>query len=118
MRLSEKQRIFTENIGKLIAFAYCNNIGLTFGHAWRSIEEQRRLVAEGKSQTLASNHLNRLAVDFNVFKDGKLTWDWEGVKLLGDYWVGLHPNNRWGGDFNRNGKKDGFIDSPHFEMQP
>lgn len=118
MKLSEKQQIFTQNIGKLIEFARCNNIGLTFGHAWRSNEEQLRLVQEGKSQTMNSNHLNRLAVDFNVFIKGKLTWKWEDIKPLGDYWETLHPLNRWGGDWNKNNKKDGFIDSPHFEMQP
>ena len=26
-------------------------------------------------------------------------------------------DNRWGGDFNKNGVEDGFIDTPHFEMQ-
>jgi hypothetical protein len=34
---------------------------------------------------------------------------------LGDYWESLDENNRWGGDFNGNDKKDGFIDAPHFE---
>ncbi|HET8885245.1 MAG TPA: M15 family metallopeptidase [Salinimicrobium sp.] len=117
MTLSEKQRIFTRNIAKLIEYAYCNNIELTFGHAWRSEEEQRRLVNEGKSQTMNSNHLNRLAVDFNVFVDGELTWKWEDIKPLGDYWETLNDKNRWGGDWNNNEIKDGFIDSPHFEMQ-
>lgn len=118
MKLSEKQRIFTQNIGCLIQYAYQKGYGLTFGHAWRSPEEQRRLVNEGKSQTMNSNHLNRLSVDFNVFKDGELTWAWNDIKPLGDYWESLHPKNRWGGDWNNNEIKDGFIDSPHFEMQP
>jgi len=115
--LSARQRIFTENIGKLITWAYQNGYSLTFGHAWRSIEEQRRLVNGGKSQTMNSKHLDRLAVDFNVFKNGTLTWKWNDIKPLGDYWVSLHTKNRWGGDWNKNGIKDGFIDSPHFEMQ-
>lgn len=116
MSLSSKQRIFTENIGKLIEWAYENNYALTFGHAWRSPEEQRRLVNEGKSQTMKSKHLDRLAVDFNVFLCGELTWKWEDIKPLGDYWESLDNRNRWGGDWNKNDKKDGFIDSPHFEM--
>lgn len=115
--LSGRQRIFTENIGKLIMWAYQNGYSLTFGHAWRGIEEQRRLVNGGKSQTMNSKHLDRLAVDFNIFKNGTLTWNWNDIKPLGDHWVSLNPKNRWGGDWNKNGKKDGFIDSPHFEMQ-
>lgn len=117
MSLSKKQGVFTQNIGKLIDWAYCNEYYLTFGHAWRSTEEQKRLVSEGKSKTMNSNHLSRLAVDFNVFINGKLTWDWHKIKPLGDYWESLHPKNRWGGDWNKNDKKDGFIDSPHFEME-
>lgn len=117
MKLSQKQRIFTRNIACLIEYAYFIDIELTFGHAWRSLEEQKRLKAEGKSKTLNSKHLDRLAVDFNFFINGKLTYDFHKVKVLGDYWVSLHPDNRWGGDWNKNGKPDGFLDTPHFEMQ-
>jgi hypothetical protein len=114
MKLSEKQQIFTYNIACLIHHAFdVHNIKLTFGHAWRSLEEQKRLKAEGKSQTLNSRHLDRLAVDFNFFVDGKLTYDFDKIKPLGDYWESLHDKNRWGGDFNGNDKKDGFVDVPH-----
>lgn len=119
MKLSEKQRIFTYNIACLIHFAYDQlGIELTFGEAYRTKEQQKIYVEQGKSQTTNSNHLNRLAVDFNFFVNGKLTYDWEVVKPLGDYWESLHPKNRWGGDWNKNGIKDGFIDTPHFEMKP
>ncbi|NRA92176.1 MAG: M15 family metallopeptidase [Psychroserpens sp.] len=117
MKLSQKQRIFTRNIGCLIEYSYHIDIELTFGHAWRSLEEQKRLKKEGKSKTLKSKHLDRLAVDFNFFINGKLTYDYHKIKPLGDYWESLHPDNRWGGDWNKNNKKDGFIDTPHFEMQ-
>jgi len=117
MKLSQRQRIFTKNIGLLIEFAYAIDIELTFGHAWRSLEEQKRLKSEGKSQTLNSKHLNRLAVDFNFFINGKLTYDFHKIKVLGDFWESLNSRNRWGGDFNGNDKPDGFIDTPHFEMK-
>ena len=116
MKLSTQQQLFTSNIGRLIAYADSLGYGLTFGHAWRSLNDQARLVREGKSKTMESNHLSRLAVDFNVFIDGELTYDWQKIKRLGDYWESLHPKNRWGGDWNRNDLKDGFIDTPHFEM--
>lgn len=116
MTLSQYQRIFTLNICKLIAFAYAKELELTFGEAFRTNEQQLIYVQTGKSQTMSSLHLKRLAVDFNIFKDNKLTWDWETYKVLGDFWETLHPQNRWGGDWNKNDKKDGFIDVPHFEM--
>lgn len=116
MRLSEHQRIFTRNIAKLIVYAYQQGLELTFGEAYRTNEQQLIYVQSGKSQTMNSNHLRRLAVDFNVFENGNLTYKWETVKILGDYWESLHPKNRWGGDWNKDDKKNGFIDTPHFEM--
>ena len=116
MKLSETQQIFTRNIAKLIKYANLMGFGLTFGHAWRSPEEQERLYYSGLSKTLDSQHLKRLAVDFNVFLAGRLCLDWQSIKILGDYWESLHPNNRWGGDWNNNEMQDGFIDCPHFEM--
>lgn len=116
MTLSQHQRIFTLNVAKLIVFAYSKGIELTFGEAYRTNEQQLIYVQTGKSKTMNSNHLRRLAVDFNFFKNGNLTYDWDDVKIIGDYWETLHPLNRWGGDWNKNDKKDGFIDNPHFEM--
>lgn len=116
MRLSEYQRIFTLNVSKLIAFAYSKNIELTFGEAYRTREQQLIYVQSGKSKTMNSKHLKRLAVDFNFFKNGNLTYKWEDIKEIGNYWESLHSRNRWGGDWNNNEKKDGFIDTPHFEM--
>lgn len=110
MRLSQRQQIFTENIGKLIAYAYSSGIRLTFGHAWRSLEDQKRLVADGKSKTLKSKHLSRLAVDFNFFINGKLTYKRHELQVLGDYWESLHPDNTWGGNWAE------FVDTPHFQM--
>ena len=116
MKLSATQQLFTLNIAKLIKYAHLMGFGLTFGHAWRSPEEQERLFHAGHSRTLDSQHQNRLAVDFKVFLNGRLCLDWQTIKILGDYWESLHPHNRWGGDWNGNGVKDGFIDCPHFEM--
>ena len=107
MKLSEKQRVFTQMVGRLINFAYANGVELTFGHAWRSNEEQVRLHKLGLSKTLRSKHNSKLAVDFNVFVDGRYTTKREHYEPLGEYWKLL--GGRWGGDFV------GFEDSGHFE---
>lgn len=134
MRLSQKQIIFSKNVASLIVYADLLCIDLTFGDAYRSQSQVFlnyfgykltrggilgvKLVKSRKlSKTLRSLHSKRLAVDFNFFIDGRLTYDFEEIKELGKFWVSLHPKNRWGGDFNKNGKKDGFVDVPHFEMQ-
>lgn len=116
MSLSKQQRIFALNVAKLIAKAYDMGLELTFGEAFRTNEQQLIYVQSGKSKTMNSNHLRRLAVDFNFFKNGNLTYDWNDIKPLGDFWESLHTSNRWGGDWNKNDIKDGFIDTPHFEM--
>ena len=111
MKLSEKQIIFSKNIASLIVYADLIGIQLTFGHAWRDFETQRRMVATGKSKTLKSNHLKRLAVDFNFFINGRVTYDKNKLSDLGRFWESLHEFNRWGGNFKN------FLDVPHFEMQ-
>ncbi len=111
MRLSEHQQEFTRDIANLIDFAYCLGIGLTFGGAYRTIEQQKIYFESGESKTMNSNHLKRLAVDFNFFINGKLTYDKEKIKPLGDYWENLSTFNRWGGYFKSYKKGD----TPHFE---
>lgn len=110
MKLSEYQRIFTKNIGCLIECAYNNDIELTFGDAYRPIELQEIYMSKGLTKTMNSKHLKRLAVDFNFFINGRLTYDKHKLAILGNYWESLHPKNRWGGNFKS------FTDTPHFEM--
>lgn len=135
MKLSRKQREFTYHIGCLIHYSYdiCG-IELTLGEAHRTYsqvllnyfgyEVQRggvlgiKLVKARKlSRTLRSKHQDRLAVDFNYFIQDKLTYDFSKIKILGDYWESLHPDNVWGGDFNKDGIANGFVDTPHFERR-
>jgi peptidoglycan L-alanyl-D-glutamate endopeptidase CwlK len=110
MKLSKHQQIFTTNIARLIVFANTQDIELTFGEAFRTEYQQEEHVRQGKSKTMNSNHLRRLAVDFNFFINGELTYDRDTLEVLGEYWELLDKNNRWGGNFTH------FIDTPHFEM--
>ena len=110
MKLSHKQIIFSLNIADLIIYANSLGIGLTFGDAYRHPYLQEYYLRTGKSKTSKSKHLKRLAVDFNHFIDGNLTYDKKKTQILGDYWESLHPSNRWGGNFKS------FIDTPHYEM--
>ena len=128
MKLSEKQQIFTKNVASLIVYADLLGIGLTFGEAYRTQSQVIlnffgykvvkggllgiKLVKIRKlSNTLNSYHLKRLAVDFNFFINGKLTYEKEKLKELGQFWESLHEDNKWGGNFIS------FVDTPHFEMK-
>ncbi len=110
MSLSRKQSVFTQNIALLILRAYGMGINLTFGEAFRTEYQQSEYVRTGKSHTMNSNHLKRLAVDFNFFIHDQLVYHHPDITELGKYWESLDPLNRWGGNFK------GFYDAPHFEM--
>ena len=109
MKLSKHQQIFTTNIARLIVFANTQDIELTFGEAFRTEYQQEEHVRQGKSKTMNSNHLRRLAVDFNFLINGELTYDKDTLEVLGEYWELIDDKNRWGGNFPSK-------DTPHFEM--
>lgn len=98
MTLRETQSLFARLVASLIVFAYAQGYELTFGEAWRSPEEAKRLAMLGKG-TLDSLHRDRLALDLNLFKDGKWLKTTAAHRPLGEFWESLHPLCRWGGRF-------------------
>lgn len=97
MTLGEKQRKFTSMIAKLITFAYANGYELTFGDAFRDPRVHGDLGTKLGYGAAKSVHKLRLAVDFNLFKDGKLLQTTPDHKQLGEYWESL--GGAWGGRF-------------------
>lgn len=81
----------------------------------RSKEEQKTLVALGKSGTMHSKHLTGHAVDIMAYDDrGKGTWDRDFYEAIASAVMRaaaeLRIDTRWGGGFT------GFYDGPHFEL--
>ena len=107
-KLLKKQMKFTQNVAKLIQFANKKGYELTFGETFRTLYQQYEYIRQGKSWTTKSQHLKRLAVDFNLFKNGEFMTNSKSYRVLGRYWEGLNKYNVWGGRF-----KDGN----HFEMR-
>lgn len=101
VRLSEKQRIFTQMVGLLINWAFQHGYELTFGETWRTKEQAEWYAAKGIG-TLNSPHCDRLAVDFNLFIEGVYQTKTEAYEPLGKYWKSI--GGKWGGDFK---KRDG-----------
>lgn len=92
MTLREKQSKFTIMIAMLILFAEESGYELTFGDAYRDPR-----VLYGHKNSL---HRYRLAVDLNLFKDGKwLTTD-EDHAFLHDCWDTMGGAERIKGDGN------------------
>ena len=109
MSLIDDQWAFLKDLAKLIAFAEGQGMILTGGELWRTKEQQDIYLSKGLSKTKNSKHLVRCAVDLNLIVNGQLASTREEYKLLGTFWEGLSPLNRWGGNFIS------FTDAPHFE---
>jgi peptidoglycan LD-endopeptidase CwlK len=108
----------------------------------RTIEEQRELVAKGASQTMASKHLEGLAVDLMAYIGSRGSWELNLYDDIADAMrEGAERANvpiRWGAAWHINDIRDWkgtmeeamneyidlrrkqgrrpFIDAPHFEV--
>ena len=118
MGLRDEQMAFVKDTVKLLIQAEVLGYEVTFGEVQRTVEMQQLYVKAGRSKTMNSQHLKKLAIDLNLFRNGKLCTRDE-IKPLGDYWESLHPQNRWGGNWRGlvDAGKSRFVDAPHFERQ-
>lgn len=96
--LVTKQAVFAQMIARLILHADLLGFEVTFGDAYRPPD-----ASWGHPD---SCHKLRLAVDFNLFIDGKYQTTTEAYKPLGEYWERL--GGSWGGRFE---------DGNHFSLE-
>jgi hypothetical protein len=95
--LVQKQNRFTGMIAKLIQKAQNMGYMLTFGEAWRT-PEQAKLNAKSGIGIKDSLHIQRLAVDFNLYtKEGTWLKNSSDHAPLGVYWESI--GGAWGGRF-------------------
>ena len=87
-RVREQQSKFALMVAELIIWAYEQGYNITFGDAFAK---------DGHSKN--SFHYKRLAVDLNLFKDGKYLSDTEDHRPLGEKWIEM--GGTWGGNFKR-----------------
>lgn len=116
MSLLRDQSSFLLHVAELIRKASELGFLVSGGELYRTPEQQALHVKNGRSKTMNSQHLKRLAVDLNFFREQangeyKLTYEVAELQALGNYWESLDPANRWGGNWNS------FKDAPHFERR-
>lgn len=109
--LNDQQFEFLKDIAKLINASVEFGYKITGGELKRTEYQQKHYVDIGLSLTMESDHLIAMALDLNVFyRDDTdkwiLTYDYDKIKPLGDFWKSLNPLNYWGGDFKSFKKKD------------
>lgn len=105
MTLGEKQRLFMKLLGQFLVWIYQQpGYAVTGGELLRSKEQA---IANSVSGAGIANslHLEKLAVDLQLFVNGVYQTDTSAYQSLGDYWKTLDPLCRWGGDFTT--RKDG-----------
>lgn len=108
LTLRQKQSIFVRSVCRLIARAEELGYELTFGEAYRSPEEAKRLAALGTGIS-ASLHTKRLAIDLNLFRNGAYLSSTKAHEPLGVFWESLSSGEiicAWGGRFEGR-RKDG-----------
>jgi hypothetical protein len=108
--LSTAQRKFTRLLAQLVTWAYQHGYELTLGDAYRSAEEAKRLADLGLG-IIDSPHRRRLAVDLNLFVNGRYMSDTKDHEPLGVYWESLDPSCVWGGRFKSR------PDGNHYEVK-
>jgi len=96
--LREKQSKFALMASRLIMKAFEMGYEVTFGHAYRCAD-----CPVGHKRSL---HKKRLAIDLNLFENGKYCRTHEAYQELGKWWKKL--GGSWGGDFD---------DPSHFSLE-
>jgi len=100
MKLGDLQKAFAKEIPRLIDKAYELGYEVTLGDAYRDPRSHGKLGERIAYGAKFSCHKMRLAIDLNLFKDGKYLTATDDHKLLGEWWEAQAPENCWGGRFN------------------
>lgn len=109
MSLVGEQALFLLDACTLIQWCTEQGWVVTGGELLRPVEMQEIYVKSGRSKTMDSKHIQKLAIDLNFFKDGAYVCDKPSLQKTGDYWESLNPKNSWGGNWNS------FKDCPHYQ---
>jgi hypothetical protein len=110
LSLGEKQRLFAKLVGQLIDHIYSIGYEVTIGEALRT-PEQAAINAKSGAGISNSNHIIKLAIDLNLFKNGIWLKKTEDFLLIGAWWKQQHELARWGGDFKSR------PDGNHFSLE-
>jgi len=110
MTLRQKQSKFARMVAHLIDHATIMGFEVTLGDA-------ARMDRQGHMPN--SCHYIRLAIDLNLFHDGKYLRSSEAHRPLGIFWESLASDARWGGRFTK--VVDGHVvsapDGNHYSLE-
>lgn len=96
--LQSKQARFALMVAGLIQHAVELGYQITLGEAYRPPETAALYAKQGRGIS-RSLHEDRLAIDINLFKDGKFLTTTEDHRPLGEWWEAR--GGSWGGRFKK-----------------
>lgn len=97
-RLRAQQHRFVVMLGQLIGHATLLGYDLSLGDAYRDPRLHGEYGKRKGYSSRYSDHKLRLAIDLNLFHDGKFLTGTEDHRVLGEYWESI--GGFWGGRVN------------------
>jgi hypothetical protein len=94
-----QQSAFAKLVPRLIDKAFELGFEVTLGDAFRDPRVHGALGVKLGYGHRSSAHKEKMAIDLNLFKDGKFLDSTEAHKPLGEWWEKQHVLARWGGRF-------------------
>ena len=104
--LRQKQSRFARLVARLIDQAFALGYEVTLGDAYRDPRVHGALGEKKSYSSSMSLHKQRLAIDLNLFRDGRYLSSTESHRPLGEWWEA--QGGSWGGRFN---------DGNHYELR-
>jgi hypothetical protein len=104
--LLEKQQVFARVLVRFLMELTARGYRVTLGEALRTAEQAEIYAKQGKG-IKNSKHCKKLALDLNLFKDGKLLVGKDACREAGILWEKM--GGIWGGNFKK------YDDYCHFE---
>lgn len=100
MKLGPKQELFMRLLPRLIDHIHEEGYEIRGGDLFRDPRVFGHLGVKKGYGRSRSVHKLKLAVDLNLFKDGKYLSSTEDHRELGEWWEEQHELCRWGGRFD------------------
>lgn len=111
--LLKAQQEFAQDAALLVQHAKTLGFEVTLGEVLRPKELQDLYIQTGRSWTPNSRHLDKLAIDLQLFRGGEYLTDEPSYAELGGWWEALRPGlNKWGASSGRPRR-----DANHFERR-
>ena len=96
--LGQKQRRFARMVTALLNYAHAMGYEVTFGDAFRDPRVHGDFGVKRGYSAAKSLHKLKLAIDLNLFRDGRYLSATADHRPLGEWWESI--GGTWGGRFN------------------